>query len=347
MNKIKKLQQWMVANKGEFAPILGVNLDSAPLFDFSVAGEHAPSNAKIPNMNEFQTNVDGITAPHKPSIGRYLEPRLIYAGAAYFTSDHQASPRRCVHIAVDVFLPANTPVYAPYLGKVHSASIQNDDYDYGGLVTLEHQTPDGLKFYTLYGHLAWDEVNNLTIGQEVKTGEAFAKLGDYNQNGNWPPHVHFQLSVEDLDGKDWPGVVNPDEVDKWQQIFPDPAPLLNLNLGHCTSNVSPENGFIRHYEALKYDAWGRTYLDAFCRDENADSGQISQYIFNRLNRFDTEISGSLIRIHDNDPKAWAKKLFDRHMLVGQEPDAILIQIYSNFSQHDADYLLKMIDESAI
>ncbi|MGL1922677.1 MAG: aminotransferase class III-fold pyridoxal phosphate-dependent enzyme [Hyphomicrobiales bacterium] len=283
----KRLNLWLTKNQGNFAPLFNMDLSAAPIFDFSVIGKDAPTNAIKPNMSEFQQIVDDIAPVGNPSIGRYAEPRLIYAGEAFFdgATQHQARDRRTVHMAIDVFLPAGTPVHAPYDGKIHSASIQNTPFDYGGLVTLEHITDEGQKFYTLYGHLAWDEVNALKVGQPIKSGQAFAKLGDYDQNGTWPPHVHFQLGLTDWHGADWPGVVNPDDLEIWRNLYPDPAPLLNLKTNHATAQIRSRNKeharrkawsganlsltydepllLQRGFQCQMYDEWGRTYLDAF------------------------------------------------------------------------------------
>ncbi|PCI86340.1 MAG: peptidase M23 [Hyphomicrobiales bacterium] len=281
----KKLSQWMGENK--FYPIFDMDLSAAPIFDFSVMGKDAPTNAKRPNMVEFQQIVDSAAAQNKPSLGCYAEPRLIYAGEAFFSGEtnHQARDRRSVHIAIDVFLPAGTPVKAPYEAIVHSASTQDTPFDYGGLVTLKHVTDTGQEFYTLYGHLAWAEVKALKVGQNIKAGEVFAVLGDYDENGTWPPHVHFQLGLTDWHGADWPGVVSPDDLDVWKTLYPDPAPLLNLAIGHATSSIRNRNIELdrrkkwsganlsltydqplllqRGFECQLYDEWGRTYLDAF------------------------------------------------------------------------------------
>ncbi|MCJ8323848.1 MAG: aminotransferase class III-fold pyridoxal phosphate-dependent enzyme [Rhizobiales bacterium] len=287
----QRLNQWLLKNQNQFFPLFDQDLSDAPILDLSVAGADAPSNAKYPDMVELQTSIDDIAPAGKPSLGCYAEPRLVYASAAFFDGahqahqPHQASDRRTVHIAIDVFLPAGSVVYAPLDAIVHSASIQDADFDYGGLVTLKHKTDEGQEFYTLYGHLAWDEVKQLTPGQKIAKGEPFAKLGDYDENGRWPPHVHFQLGLYDWHGADWPGVVNPDDLAIWTSIFPDPAPMLNLNPGHATSLVPNQQRELsrrqawsganlsltyaeplllqRGYECQMYDQWGRTYLDAF------------------------------------------------------------------------------------
>ena len=79
--------------------------------------------------------------------------------------------------------------------------------DYGPLIILQHAAGNGLVFYTLYGHLSEDSLNRLVPGKAVARGECIASVGAAPTNGDWPPHLHFQLIVDLLDSeRDFPGV---------------------------------------------------------------------------------------------------------------------------------------------
>lgn len=54
-------------------------------------------------------------------------------------------------------------------------------------------------------------------------------MGEAAVNGDWPPHLHFQL-ILDMQGKrgDYPGVFKKNEREQWKRICPDPAPLLGI-----------------------------------------------------------------------------------------------------------------------
>jgi murein DD-endopeptidase MepM/ murein hydrolase activator NlpD len=95
---------------------------------------------------------------------------------------------------------------------------------------LRHQTPMGDAFYSLYGHLNPRLVAQLKVGQKLSAGEVFAQLGEPSHNGGWDAHVHVQLalSIEGM-GYDWPGAVDPDDVNLWQSVCPNPALWLNLD----------------------------------------------------------------------------------------------------------------------
>ncbi|MBI4363426.1 MAG: peptidoglycan DD-metalloendopeptidase family protein [Candidatus Doudnabacteria bacterium] len=135
---------------------------------------------------------------------------------------------RSVHLAMDLWVPQGTPVFSPLPGRVHS--FQNNDHlgDYGPTIILEHEL-QGLKFFTLYGHLSRVSLVNLKTSETIRSGQQIAKLGSQNENGSWPPHLHFQI-ISDMMGKkgDFPGVASISEKDYYLGICPDPNLILRL-----------------------------------------------------------------------------------------------------------------------
>ena len=123
--------------------------------------------------------VDGL------AIGRYDEERSIYTAPEFQTPDGRWRTR---HMAVDIFAPAGTPVFAPFDGVGRAcARTATGSGDYGGLLVLRH---DG--FLTLHGHL---DPASLAAG-EVRAGEEIARLGSAEVNGGWEPHLHLQLFTD-------------------------------------------------------------------------------------------------------------------------------------------------------
>lgn len=160
-------------------------------------------------------------------IGGYNEHRTVYARSRVFDGADQ-SASRCIHLGVDIWGDAGTEISAPLDGTVHSFAF-NDDYgDYGATIILSHQMA-GAAFYSLYGHLALNDLENLTEGKFIHAGEVFAHFGMPTENGQWPPHLHFQL-ILDMESKkgDYPGVCSLPDRQKYLNNCPDPDALLNL-----------------------------------------------------------------------------------------------------------------------
>jgi murein DD-endopeptidase MepM/ murein hydrolase activator NlpD len=182
---------------------------------------------------DILTNTDAFTeyveaqlgSKYKFGVGGYNEHRTIYARSLKF--DTLDEPRR-LHLGVDVWGPAGTPVFAPLDGVVHSFAF-NDIYgDYGATIILQHQL-DGVSFHTLYGHLSLADITHLQEGQHIICGTEIAHFGKPEENGYWPPHLHFQL-VQDMHAKkgDYPGVCKFSEREKWLQNSPDADVILQM-----------------------------------------------------------------------------------------------------------------------
>ena len=108
-------------------------------------------------------------------------------------------------------------------------SYNNTNYgDYGPTLILKHKIEDEL-FYTLYGHLSLASIERIKVGVEVKQGEQIATLGTTEVNGDYPPHLHFQIikDIQDYKG-DYPGVCNQMDLEFYRGNCPDPNLLLGL-----------------------------------------------------------------------------------------------------------------------
>lgn len=169
-----------------------------------------------------------LAAGARYGIGGYGEHRTVYSRSSHFSDPHGGEPRR-LHLGVDIWGPAGTPVAAPLGGMVHSFAFNNRLGDYGATILLSHQV-DGRAFYTLYGHLLLSDLDAVREGNYLVPGEVFAHFGTPEENGHWPPHLHFQV-IEDigLHEGDYPGVCRFSEKDSWLANCPDPDLILGLN----------------------------------------------------------------------------------------------------------------------
>jgi peptidoglycan LD-endopeptidase LytH len=207
-------------------PVLPMDLNAGNVcrLDFS-AENPLLREADISDTTQFDDLVKKLLDAQNATIGvgGYLENRVIYRRSTHF---NEADEKRTVHLGVDIWLPAFTPVLAPLDARVHSFRDNANFGDYGPAIILEHELAGHL-FYTLYGHLTRASLADITVGQEIKKGEAFTQVGPYPENGDWPPHLHFQV-ITDMLGMagDFPGVCTLNQQERFAKICPDPNLLL-------------------------------------------------------------------------------------------------------------------------
>lgn len=177
----------------------------------------------------FSAYVDQILkkAKAKYGIGGYDELRTLYERSKVFDDTSGDEPRR-LHIGIDIWGEEGTKVYAPLGGMVHSYAFNDNFGDYGATMVLLHQL-DTVTFYTLYGHIGLEDIARVTEYQYVSRGQVIGHFGKPEENGNWPPHLHFQVIKDMEENKgDYPGVCKFSEQEKYLANCPDPDLVLNM-----------------------------------------------------------------------------------------------------------------------
>lgn len=207
----------------DFYPIMGEKLNAANTLKLDFTEENqALKSVDISTTPIFDQFVFAQLSQKnkKFGIGGYLEKRAIYRRSEVFaTAD---SDFRNIHLGVDIWTEAGVPVFAPLDGKIFSFQDNAGFGNYGPTIILEHEL-GGTKLYSLYGHLFLKDLEGLEIGQEFKSGEKICHVGPFPENGDWPPHLHFQL-MWDLGGNwgDYPGVAAEKDLAFYRENCPDP-----------------------------------------------------------------------------------------------------------------------------
>ncbi len=162
----------------------------------------------------------------KVAFGGYQEIRNLYQRSSVFKND--ISDERNIHIGMDLWIKAGTKVLAALDGKIHSFQNNTALGDYGPTIILEHKL-ENVTFYTLYGHLSLESLNDKKAGTKVKKEGIIATLGAAPINGDYAPHLHFQIIV-DMENKvgDYPGVCSEKDVAFYSQNCPNPNTLLKI-----------------------------------------------------------------------------------------------------------------------
>jgi murein DD-endopeptidase MepM/ murein hydrolase activator NlpD len=158
-------------------------------------------------------------------IGGYAEKRATYKASDNFKSNKN---ERCIHLGIDIWTAAYTIFYAPLDGVVHSFKNNDLAFDYGGTIILEHER-NGQRFHTLYGHLSLKSLEGLKKGMKIKAGSPICQIGNWHENGGWPPHLHFQIinDMQNLEG-DYIGACAEKEMDFYLNNCPNPMDLLGI-----------------------------------------------------------------------------------------------------------------------
>ena len=171
-------------------------------------------------VHDFESNNKFQKTSNSFSIGRYNEKRPnMYEGDLFEKTN------RFIHMGIDIGAPVGTPVKSFYDGEIFLFKYNDQKLDYGYTIITKHQIK-GQNIYALYGHLSNSSLKNKKIGQKIYSGEVIAYLGSEEENGGWPPHVHFQLSLIEPKICDLPGVVSESDHNVAVKVFPDPRIVL-------------------------------------------------------------------------------------------------------------------------
>lgn len=235
-------------HRQKFHPVVPFDPARDQLYSFDFTEENKELNPEqIADTESFAAYINLVLQQHQAryGIGGYNEHRTLYARSKHFDhalpvagseaprssgalSEMESEPRR-LHLGIDIWGPAGTKLMSPLDGIVHSFAFNNNDSDYGATLILTHNL-EGTGFHTLYGHLSLNSLKNLEEGKNIRKGEVIGEFGMRFENGNWPPHLHFQL-IGDMQGwkGDYPGVCKFSEREQWLSNCPDPDLILQLD----------------------------------------------------------------------------------------------------------------------
>jgi 4-aminobutyrate aminotransferase-like enzyme/Ser/Thr protein kinase RdoA (MazF antagonist) len=283
------------------APLLEADQRHAPVhvFDLSTSSSFLGANPRNAECAALSAAMDAELrrVDAAMGIGRYDEPRLLYSSPLFRPSENPVQESRTIHLGLDLFARPGMPVHAPLAATVEAFANNAQHLDYGPVIILKHAASAGSKgpggaadaaesFYTLYGHLTTDSLKGLKIGQPIHAGDKFAAIGSSQENGGWPPHLHFQIITDLLGlGTDFPGVAPASQRNIWKSLSPDPNLLLNIPGKYFPSpeqtrdetRLARKNSLganlslsydrplkiVRGWKQYLYDDTGRAYLDVY------------------------------------------------------------------------------------
>lgn len=224
---INQLENALVKNQHNFHPVLDFDPAREKLFQFDFTSANSELNSSvIADTALFSNYINQKLKDNgsKYGIGGYAENRTLYKRSNLFKGEEE----RSVHLGIDIWGPAGTRVYAALGGMVHSFAFNDHSGDYGATIILLHQL-ETISFHTLYGHLSLNDISKLSQGAYITRGELIGHFGESRENGNWPPHLHFQI-IKDIRLKegDYPGVCALSEKEEYLANCPDADLILNM-----------------------------------------------------------------------------------------------------------------------
>ena len=345
------------------------NLNYANIFDFNLLDV----NKSILQLNEKSLLLKGSTNNSlikkriiqkykndnsKLGIGLYREKRKIYK-SSNFVSPLNPKKRRDIHLGIDIFIDEKTNVFAPLDGKVKILYNNNLKYDYGPTLILEHKFKN-IKFYTLYGHLSKSVLTKLKINQKINKKDWIGQIGNSKENGNWLPHLHFQIIFDLLDNNhNFPGVGEEYLIDIWSQISPNPNLILRLPSSFFKTNIEfkdilnkrkkniSKNLSISYLKPLHmleakdqyfYDHYGRRYLD--CVNNISHIGHTNSHVHEELMKQNLKLNTNTRYLYQiiNDYSDKLLKTFPKKLnkiffvCTGSEANDLAYRIAQNYSK---------------
>jgi 4-aminobutyrate aminotransferase-like enzyme/Ser/Thr protein kinase RdoA (MazF antagonist) len=315
------VREWLRSQTAGFGPLLEPDPRASRrvVCDLGVGSADAGTPATWSDLARFSRDIrDRLTAAGAPvGVGRYDEVRGVYASDSFSKPGNDGPAWRTVHLGLDLFVDPGTAVRAPLAGVVHSVADNAAPLDYGPTVVLEHEAGEGgPHFFTLYGHLMRASVASLRAGDRVAAGNTIARVGTPEENGGWPPHLHFQVVTDLLDRQgDFPGVADPAERIVWLSLAPDPNLVAGFPEGITAPRAQRGDALlaarrdvigpslsvsyrrpltiVRGWMQHLYDADGRAYLDAVnnvphvghCHPRVVDAGRRQMGLLNTNTRY--------------------------------------------------------------
>ncbi len=204
---------WLDRTRGRFARIL----DSGAPAGGATSAEASPL-ARAPDAVDSVAPDAGHPLPFADRVA------VRYGEACRGGDPGDPGFERTVRLGVDLRAPAGTPVVAPWAGTVVAVFRTGER---GGGAVLRHSCDAG-EFHTFYGNLNPAGLDRIAPGVSLAKGTPFARtLGRRSSDGS-PPHLRFQLALAPVGDGAWPCAADPEDLDLWRSLFPNPAAILNL-----------------------------------------------------------------------------------------------------------------------
>jgi peptidoglycan LD-endopeptidase LytH len=229
MTNANNINSLLQSNRSQIHPLFEPDIapSNTVMMDFSISNPEM-KDLDFGNVILLDQYIFGKinTARKTYGYGGYMEDREIYRRSNLF--DVGAGESRSIHLGVDIWIQAGKPIFCPLDARIHSYSNNSNYGDYGPTIILEHHLQNTV-FFSLYGHLSAESLVASYEGKTIKKGEIIGTVGNFPVNGDWPPHLHFQIIADMNHYKgDFPGVCSKEDKEMYMDVCPDPRVFFLL-----------------------------------------------------------------------------------------------------------------------
>ena len=336
-----------------------INKNEFLKLDLSVSSEWLGLSHNFKDLDLFENKIKYLQQQNLDKIisGGYLEPRQLYNTENYKRECNNGIESRTIHLGVDFWVGEGTEITNLFDGIVDTISIDKNEKGYGGLIIIKHKIND-FSFYTLFGHLSPNKFN-YNVGDFLKKGALIGIVGNKIENGNWVPHLHFQLLLSKLNYiQDFPGVSYYSEIEIFKSLCPDPNlifknqnlksyenldlnKIINYRKSHLGKNLSLQYEkplYISKGEGVYLiDYNGEKYLDtlnniAHVGHENSNVVKVAQNQIALLNTNTRYLHKNIIELTENLLSFFPKELSVVYYVnSGSEANELAIRMAENFT----------------
>jgi len=327
--------------------------------DLSVNSEWLGLSENFKDLVLFENKINYLQQqnPYKIISGGYLEPRQLYDTENYKRESNYGIEHRTIHLGVDFWVNEGVEISNLFDGVVDTISIDKNEKGYGGLIIIKHKIND-FSFYSLFGHLSPKKFN-YNEGDFLKKGDLVGFVGNKLENGNWVPHLHFQLLLSKLNYiQDFPGVSYYSEIEIFKSLCPDPnlifrsknlksyenidlKKIINYRKRHLGKNLSLQYDkplYISKGDGIYLiDFNGEKYLDtlnniAHVGHENSNVVKVAQNQIALLNTNTRYLHKNIIELTENLLSFFPKELSVVYFVnSGSEANELAIRMAENFT----------------
>lgn len=203
-------------------PLLGASSKGRP-FVLDLSDKNAVLKTfDLSDQRKFQKWVEKqFGRQFKWGISNYLEYRSLLLGH----SDGPGKENRFYHLGIDIIVHLHQKLHLPIEGTVVEVGHEPGEGTFGGYAVIRHGDRTE-RFYTLYAHLSLEYLP--AKGKRYDKGSVFARVGDFEENGNWFHHTHVQVLTQKAyaEGYQHIGYCNLDILKEIQSYCPNPCFVL-------------------------------------------------------------------------------------------------------------------------